>query len=54
MSKLDNPITFRNVLGLPNLLKTHFEAEMRVIVAVIMTVLGRPADVIGALAMIFV
>ena len=53
MSKLDNPNTFRNLIGLSNLLKTHSQAEMHMIIAVIMAVLGRPNDVIGAVEMIF-
>ena len=49
----DNPIPFRNVIGLSNVLETHFQAEMHVIMAVIMAVLVRPTDVIGAVEMIF-
>ena len=41
LKKLNNPIAFRNAIGLSNLLKTHFQAEMHVIMAVIMAVLVR-------------
>ena len=35
LSKLNNPITFRNAIGLSNWLKTHFQAEMHVISTVL-------------------